>query len=233
VCIVYEAIKDRIGDGCLFDVIVPAVDGQLSYDHCGRESVSVFHDLQEITSFGWAHGSEAEIVDDEDFGLSELFHDAWVRAIGPSDAQILEEAREPDVERREAHSTCFVCEGAGKIGFTNACGACDDDVLSVSDPVAVGQTQDQRLIDAPRGFEVDILDAGTDFESGILKEPFHFSLFLPGPLLIDEEREALIKREVIECGMVDLFFESLSHAIEFHVVEFFQGGFHKHWGSPF
>jgi len=233
VCIVYEAIKDRIGDGCFFDVIVPAVDGQLSYDHCGRESVSVFHDLQEITSFGGAHGSEAEIVDEKDFGLSELFHDAWVRAIGPGDAEILEEARQTDVEGREAHSTCLVCEGASKIGFTNACRACDDDILSVSDPVAVGQAQDERLIDAPGGLEVDILDAGIEFESGILKESFHFSLFLPSPLLIDEEREALIKRQVVDRGVVELFFESLSHAVEFHVVEFFQGWFHKHRVSPF
>jgi hypothetical protein len=30
-----------------------------------------------------------------------------------------------------------------------------------------------------------------------------------------------------------LFFESLSHAVEFHVVEFFQGWFHKHRVSPF
>jgi hypothetical protein len=148
VCVAYEAIKDRIGDGSLFDVIVPAVDGQLSYDHCGRESASIFHYLQEITSYRWAQGSESEIVDDEDFGLSELFHDAWVRAICCGDAQILEEARQTDVEGREAHSTCLVCESAGKIGFTNACRACDDDVLSVFDPVAVGEAQGDRLIDA-------------------------------------------------------------------------------------
>jgi hypothetical protein len=172
-------------------------------------------------------------VNDEDFGLSELFHEAWIRSIGPGDAEILEEARETDVEGREAHSTCLVCEGAGEIGFTHACRACDDDVLSVSDPVAVGKVQDQRLIDAPGGFEVDILDAGIEFESGILKESFHFSLFQPGPLLIDEEREALIEREVIDGGMVELFFESLSHAVEFHVVEFFQGWFPKHRVSPF
>jgi len=177
--------------------------------------------------------SEPEIIDDEDFGLNEFFHDAWVRAVRPGDAEILEEAREPDVEGREAHSTCLVCEGAGKIGFTNACRTCDDDVLSVSDPVAVGQAEDDRLIDASWGFEVDILDAGIDFESGILKEPFHFSLLLPGPLLIDEEREALIKRQVIDRGMVELFFESLGHAVESHVVEFFQGWFHKHGVSPF
>jgi len=40
-CIVYEAIKDRITDSCLFDFIVPAVDGRLSYEHCGRQTVSV------------------------------------------------------------------------------------------------------------------------------------------------------------------------------------------------
>ena len=38
--IVHEAIKDRVGDGCLFDVVMPTIDGQLSDDHCGRESVS-------------------------------------------------------------------------------------------------------------------------------------------------------------------------------------------------
>ena len=62
--IVNKAIKDRIGDGCLFDVVVPAVDGQLSYDQRGSESVPVFHDFQEIPSFRGAHGSESEIVDD-------------------------------------------------------------------------------------------------------------------------------------------------------------------------
>jgi len=194
VCIVYEAIEDRIGDGCLFDVIVPPVDGQLSHYHCGRESVSVFHDFQEITPFGRAHGREAEIVDDEDLGLSELFHDAWVGAIGPRDAEILEEPRQTDVEGRETHSTCLVCEGAGEIGFTNACRAGDDDILSVSDPLTGGQAQDHGLINASWGFEVDILDTCIDFEPGVLKEPFHFLLFLPAPLLIHEERETLIKR---------------------------------------
>ena len=233
VCIVDEAIEDRIGDGCLFDVIVPSVDGQLSYYHCGRESVSVFHDFQEITSFGCAHGSEAEIVDDEDLGLRELFHDAWVRAIGPRDAEILEKPRKTDVEGRETHSTCLVREGAGEIGFTNAGRAGDDDIVSVSDPVAGGQAQDHGLIDASWGFEIDILDTGIEFEPGILKEPFHLSLLLPGPLLIHEEREALIKRQVIDPGMVELFFESLGHAVEFHAVEFFQGGFPQHCVSPF
>ena len=39
-CIVDQAIEDRISDSCLFDVIVPPVDGQLSYYHCGRESIA-------------------------------------------------------------------------------------------------------------------------------------------------------------------------------------------------
>ena len=97
-CIVDEAIEDRIGDGCLFDVIVPSVDGQLRYDHGGRKTMSVFHDFQEITSFGRAHGSKAEIVNDEHLGLREFFHDAGIRAIGSGDAEILEEPRQTDVE---------------------------------------------------------------------------------------------------------------------------------------
>lgn len=70
-CIVYEAIEDRIGDGGLLDVVVPTVDGQLSYHYCGRKGVPVFDDFQEITSLGWTHRINAQIVDDEDLSSRE------------------------------------------------------------------------------------------------------------------------------------------------------------------
>jgi len=32
--------------------------------------MSIFDDLQEITTLGCAHGCEAEVIEDEDFGLA-------------------------------------------------------------------------------------------------------------------------------------------------------------------
>jgi hypothetical protein len=52
-------------------------------------------------------------------------------------------------------------------------------------------------------------------------------------LAVNEESEAFLKGEFIHVGLFQVFFESIGHAVELHVVEFFQGLFSEHMLSPF
>jgi len=193
----------------------------------------VFDDLQEIPSLSDGHRGEPEIVDDEDFGLEQFFHDIRIRSIGPGDGHFLKEAGQADIESWEAHPACSVCKGARQVGFAHTGRAGDDNVLCVADPVAIGQGKDDGLDQAPGGFVVDVLNAAIDFEVCILKEPFHLSILLEGPLLVYKEREAVLELQVVGSGLPELIFESLGHAIEFHGIEFFDGLFGKHCDPPF
>jgi hypothetical protein len=67
----------------------------------------------------------------------------------------------------------------------------------------------------------------------IVKEPFHLSIFLPGPLVVYKEREAVLELQVVGSGLPELIFESLGHAVEFYGIEFFDGLFGKHGTPPF
>ena len=57
VSVVDQAIKDRISDGRIADILMPALDRQLG-GHKGRgQPVPVFNDLEQIAAFLSIHGS--------------------------------------------------------------------------------------------------------------------------------------------------------------------------------
>ena len=213
--VVDEAIQDGVSDRGIADVFVPVIDGKLSGHDGGSAAVSVLDDLQEISALWGGHGGKAEIIDDEDFGLEQFFHELWVRAVGSGDGEFLEEARQPDVEGVEAHPAGPVCQSAGQIGFAHPGGAGDDDVLGICDPVTVSQLEDDGLIEASGGFEIDVLDAGIDFEFGVLEETFHASILLPGPLTIHEEGESLFEGEILGVRLLDLVFKASAMPLSF------------------
>ena len=58
-----QPVKDSIGNGGIADLFVPVFHGKLTGDDGGGMAVPFFNDLQEVSSFGVVHGSEAEIVE--------------------------------------------------------------------------------------------------------------------------------------------------------------------------
>ena len=122
---------------------------------------------------------------------------------------------------------------AQAVGLACPRGSGDDDVLCVLDPVAVGQAEDDGLINAPWGLVIDILDTGIDLELGIVEEAFHFPVFLVGALPVYKEGEALLKRQILDVGLVHLIFEAVGHAVELHSVEGIEGLLDKHGRTSF
>ena len=96
--VVDKPIQDGIGDGWILHVLMPGVDRELGGDDGGKEAVTVFDDFEKIPAFGVGHGSEAEVIEDEDMGSGDLFHDFRIGTVCLGDTEFLEEAGKSYVE---------------------------------------------------------------------------------------------------------------------------------------
>ena len=110
----------------------------------------VLDDLQELSALWSRHQDQDDIIDEQDFGLEQFFHELWVRAVCYGDGEFLEQARQPDVVGLEAHPASSVCQRAGEIGFTHPSGTPDDDVLVIGNPFTLSQVEETDL-SRPRG----------------------------------------------------------------------------------
>jgi len=218
--VMHQAVEDGVSDRGIADALVPMIDGKLSSHDGGGAAVPVLDDLQELSALWGGHRGQTEIIDHQDFGLEQLFHELWVRAICSGDSEFLEQARQPDVVGLEAHPAGSVCQSAGEIGFAHSGGTRDDDVLGIGNPFTVSQLEDDGLIETSGSSEVDVFGAGIDFESGDLEETLQASVLLPSPLTIDDEGDSFLEGQILGVRLLDQLLESIGHAVELHGVEF-------------
>jgi hypothetical protein len=164
-------------------------------------------------------------------GFGEPFHQIFITAIGTSESDLIEELRAAEVKGSQSFPAGFLSQGTGEKGLSDTRGTRDQKVLMVSDPVAGGKIEEDRFFDAPGCFEVNIFDAGLEFKLGLLEKSFEASVFLPGPLTVNEDTKAFIEGEILEGRLLGLFFKGLGHAEKFHAIEFVKGLFVEHGGS--
>ena len=160
--------------------------------------------------------------------FGEPFHQSAVAAIGSGQSDLVEELRGADVEGSKAFTAGLLSEGTGEEGFANACGARDEKVLVVADPVTGGKAQDHRFFHSSGGSVVDVLDTGLKLEFCIFEEAFETFVFLPAPLALDQHPKTFFEGEIPEGRLLKLFFKALGHPDELHGVEFIKGLFIEH-----
>ena len=73
--------------------------------------------------------------------------------------------------------TGIVADGAGQVGFATATGAGDQQVLSLINPVSLGQLGDLRLTDVARMLLINILYAGFEFKACLSDQSVLFAVF--------------------------------------------------------
>ena len=71
--VVYESIEDRIGEATTAEILVPVADWQLRRDECGADAVALLDGFEQVLSFGFVEGGEAEVVDDQKRELGQAF----------------------------------------------------------------------------------------------------------------------------------------------------------------
>ena len=80
--VVHEAVEDRIGEGGIADRIVPVIERELAGDEGRVQRVTVFEDLEQVTSMLVGDGAGAEVVEDEQVGLGKRCEQFVVAAVG-------------------------------------------------------------------------------------------------------------------------------------------------------
>ena len=131
-------------------------------------------------------------------GFGEPLDETSITAIGTSESDLIEELRATEVKGSEAIPAGFLSQGTGEEGFSHTRGTGDQNILMVSDPVTGGEIQEHRFFDAPGCFEVNIFDAGLEFKFGLFEKSFEASVFLPGPLTVNEDTQAFIEGEILK-----------------------------------
>jgi hypothetical protein len=128
--------------------LVPVLYLELAGDDGGAPFVAVFDDLEEVSALGIGQWREAEVVEYEEVWFGDLVDGFCVGAGAPGDIELLEEPWDSGVEGSVSVPACFVDKGAGEPGFSEAARASDDEVLALPDPVAGGESLDNRAVEA-------------------------------------------------------------------------------------
>lgn len=64
--VVHEAVENGVGDGRIWDHLVPVLDRQLGRHDCGSAAMPVVDDLQEIARLIERDRDEAPVVEDQE-----------------------------------------------------------------------------------------------------------------------------------------------------------------------
>ena len=76
-----QSVEDGISNGGVTDLFMPMCHGKLTSDDSRGMSMPFFNNFQKGSTFGVVHGSEPEVIDDQDMGLSELINSFTVASI--------------------------------------------------------------------------------------------------------------------------------------------------------
>src|SRR3954452_11930706 len=105
------------------------------------------------------------------------------------------------VEHRQVLPAGAVSQGAAEPALSNATRAGDQQIAPLADPVAGGELEKQRPVEAARGPEVNILDAGRVAQFGRFG-PGLAALLLPRRhFMIEDQAEPLGMAERVSLGI--------------------------------
>ena len=81
VSIVDQTIEDRVSQGGVTEIVMPASDGELAGDDCGFSIESVIEYFQQVALSDVIDGSQSPIVEEEDVDAGELFQPGGIAAV--------------------------------------------------------------------------------------------------------------------------------------------------------
>lgn len=123
-------------------------------------------------------------------------------------------------------------EGAGEEGLPGSGGACDENDLMMADPVGAGEAKDVGAVEAARGAQIKIFDAGRQAELCLAQKPSEASILTDGDLALEEKAKAVVEGEPLDVGYALLLLEGGSHPFEAKFAQSEQGLFKEHGPIP-
>src|SRR5438094_3256988 len=81
VCVVNEAVEDRVGVGGIADQVMPSIDRQLAGEDGGAAAVAIIEDLEKVVTGGGIEWLEAPIIEDEKIDAAERAQQAQMASV--------------------------------------------------------------------------------------------------------------------------------------------------------
>ena len=87
-----QAVADGVGKVGVADAGVPVSGGQLAGDEGGGAFAAVFDDLDQVSSFGVAKGSQQPVVDGEQVEPRQAVEEPGEGSVTTADGELLQQA---------------------------------------------------------------------------------------------------------------------------------------------
>src|SRR2546425_4767836 len=94
----HDTIEDRVGQGRIAEVLMPAITWELTRDDRGPSAIAVVEDLQQVLPLGVFEPDESPIIEDEHIDPREARQHGRVRAVPMREREFRKEARDPPVD---------------------------------------------------------------------------------------------------------------------------------------
>ena len=137
------------------------------------------------------------------------------------------------VEDGEVLPAGLLSEGAGEPALADAARTGDEQIAVLPDPVAGGELEEERSVEAAGGAEVDVLDGGAVAKLGRLEARLEALLTAGRHLVVEDQAEPFGVAEVVGFGGAGEGPEAPGHAVEAKPVEQVERGMVQHECSPF
>jgi hypothetical protein len=115
---------------------------------------------------------------------------------GASDRELLEQPGNTDKERAEALAARLLRERVGKEALADAGSAEHDDVVVGTHPLARREITQLCALEAASSIAGDFVGCSARAQAGLFDAPRELAILALGPLMVDEQRELLFKREL-------------------------------------
>ena len=171
-CRVDESVEDGVSRGCVGgEYLVPVGDRDLADDDGGLAPMAVFDKFHEVEHLLVVEALQAEVVKDDQVRGRELVEASVYGGRSSGQGDVLEELLCPEVPHLVPEHAGLSSEGGGDPALAGACGAGDEDGLSVVDEGAGGEMKHLLLFKSPGAVEGQLLKAGRVAEPCVVYEP--------------------------------------------------------------
>ncbi len=115
-----DAIDDRVRDGRIAEVFMPAVARQLTRDNRGPRAIAVVEDLQQILALGVFEPDEPPIIEDQHLDPRKARQHGRVRPVAMREREFRKEPRQASIDHPMALTARLLAQGAGEKGLADA-----------------------------------------------------------------------------------------------------------------
>jgi hypothetical protein len=112
-----QTIEDRVRDGGVAQVVVPALARQLAGDDGRAAPIAIVEHLEQVVAVHVLHHRQAPIVEHEHIDAGEARQQRGVRAVRVRQRELLKEPRQATIDRAVPLPTGLLAERAGEVRF--------------------------------------------------------------------------------------------------------------------